>query len=425
MAAAPSPPGSVTKAGPGRALPSSAPRPPRQREEADREPEEEEEDWAALEDALFGADGEVAGPTERKVAEGPPSSAARCRASPPAAGPRSPQGGGLPGQPATRATTTPAGLPGPPPPAAGPAGEPKEEDTAGPPPSSAAVRRRRASPPAGPRTPSGGGPPLAGPPPTRATRATRATPTLAGLPEPLLLRALSKFAAEDLCSVCRVSRQFDRLGSDGLLWLRLGLQRFGGDLGGGGRRAGSWKARYFEQAKRRLDQLRRTGGDPALLAGYQQAERALWARPPADGPPDGLAAPPLAWAARSAAHWAIHGFRRDRGLLGAAPRRCPQRCAFRPLSPEVSCCEVCGAAHLCDEQCDQQRYDPKSSCFICGVTGRMFAVVGVGPGHREAGEAGEAFGEHFEKGVLGRAMELGYECKDERELRVKCGVHMA
>ena len=351
----PSPPSPAAGPGRGRAGPSPAPSPPRHREEADRA--EGEEDWAALEDALFGADGEVAGPPEPKKAEGPPSSAAA---------------------------------------------------------------RRRASPPAGPRTPSAAGPPL-GPPTTRAT-----TPTLAGLPEPLLLRALSKLAAEDLCSVCQVSRQFDRLGSDGLLWLRLGLQRFGGDLGGGGRRAGSWKALYFEQAKRRLDQLRRTGGDPALLAGYQQMERALWARPPADGPPDGLAAPPLAWAARSAAHWAIHGFRRELGLLGAAPRRCPQRCAFRPLSPEVSCCEVCGAAHLCDEQCDQQRYDPKSGSFICGVTGRMFAVVGVGPGHREAGEAGEAFGgEHFEKGVLGRAMELGYECKDERELRVKCGVHMA
>ena len=82
--------------------PSPAPSPPRHREEADRA----EEDWAALEDALFGADGEVAGGplcrpragrTEPKDVDGPPSSAARRRASPPAAGPRNPRGGGLPG----------------------------------------------------------------------------------------------------------------------------------------------------------------------------------------------------------------------------------------------------------------------------------------------------------------------------------------
>ncbi len=268
----------------------------------------------------------------------------------------------------------------------------------------------------------------------RRPRAAAAATSLSALPDPVVLRILSKLAPDDLCALSQASRAMRIAAAAPELWAAHVRQRWGGGGGGGGDdEAGApprdWRAAYFERDAVELrEQLERGDGGAvaALLARSALAQRSEALRPAAA---EALFAAG-AGAGAGALPRRVAAFRRSLAAGGAGARCADGACAFVLLqnSDGTWICSACGALHVCTaEACTERAIDPHSKMPVCRATGRCYERLvadddeGGGGGGGAVEDEGGWGGAEGGGGRLGRAFLAGWNA-DEGEMRRTFGV---
>ncbi|KAK1435965.1 hypothetical protein QVD17_01738 [Tagetes erecta] len=238
------------------------------------------------------------------------------------------------------------------------------------------------------------------------------------IPPELFPHILKFLSSEDLVACSLVCRFLNFASSDESLWRRLYCMRWGILSPTGKLRDCAWKKLYIQRDEE--DMVEFVRNCPSEFKEYyiqMQVAKRSQAPLPSQLKDDWMILD------KSVADQ-VSIWKKSKGLMDKvfSDHDCSGvKCSYYQIG-DVFVCENTGYVHVCDDTCKEAVLDPDNELLVCTISGHCFdrllspSEIGYMEERQQRGTVTDEAEPFMGSGRFARAYQLGYNCKDEKEL---------